>query len=482
MKYQSTRQSSNSLGFTDVLLQGLATDGGLYIPEFLPKFSPSQMKEMAKLNYPDLAYKIIHPFIGGEIPDIDLKNIISKSYQTFSHKAIAPFKQIDHNQYLLELFHGPTLAFKDFALQLLGNLLDYILQKNNQKIVIIGATSGDTGSAAIMGCKNCHNAQIFILHPYNLVSDVQRKQMTSVLEDNIHNIAVKGNFDDCQAFVKKMFMLQSNLAGNNKTKDIEPDLFKGRKIVAVNSINWARIMAQIVYYFYVAIRIGADEDCPVSFSVPTGNFGDIYAGFLAKKMGLPIKKLIIATNSNDILTRFIVSNDYSRKPLLETLSPSMNIQVSSNFERLLFDAYKTIGNPKGLANLMKEFEATGSLKVEPQILENIKRDFISYSVTDSETCDVIKKLYDQTGETIDPHTAVGISATNQYIQSKDYEKEPVITLATAHPAKFPEAIEKAELEPAKLPKFLSNLMTKKEKMIILENNFDDIKDFILQKI
>ncbi len=468
MKYISTRQNAETLGFEDILLQGLATDGGLYVPEFLPKFSPAQMKEMAKLSYSDLAYKIIHPFIGGEIADADLKEIIKKSYSTFSHTAIAPLKQLKHNEYLLELFHGPTLAFKDFALQLLGNLLDHFLTKKQQKVVIIGATSGDTGSAAIMGCKACKSAEIFILHPFERVSDVQRKQMTTVLDSNVHNISVKGNFDDCQAFVKKMFMDQSFL--------------KGKKMVAVNSINWARIMAQIVYYFYAAIRLGASEENPVSFSVPTGNFGDIYAGYLAKKMGLPIKKLIIATNQNDILTRFIKSNDYSRKSLFDTLSPSMNIQVSSNFERLLFNAYKDIKHPKELAILMKNFEQEGSLKVEPQVLENIRRDFDSYSIDDATTCDLIKQLYKETGETIDPHSIIGVGAARKYMESKDYENEPVITLATAHPAKFPEAIEKADLKPAPLPQFLSGLMTKKEKMVILENNLDDVKEFISNKI
>ena len=468
MKYYSTRQNAKPLGFTDVLLQGLATDGGLYVPEFLPKFSPGQIKEMAKLNYPDLVYKIIHPFIGNEIPNDDLKHIINKSYQTFSHQAIAPLKQIDHNQYLLELFHGPTLAFKDFALQLLGNLLDYILQKTNQKIVVIGATSGDTGSAAIMGCKSCNNAKIFILHPYQMVSDVQRKQMTSILDDNVYNIALKGNFDDCQAFVKKMFMLQSS--GDN--------FLKGKKIVAINSINWARIMAQIVYYFYTAVRLGASEENPVSFSVPTGNFGDIYAGFLAKKMSLPIYKLIIATNGNDILTRFIKNNDYSKKSLLQTLSPSMNIQVSSNFERLLFNSYSSVNNPKGLSSLMEAFEQTGNLKVDLQILENIKKDFDSYSINDKQTCDSIIKTYNTTGEIVDPHTAVGIAAAQQYAKSQHYKKEQIITLATAHPAKFPEAIIKSGLKSANLPLFLSDLMSKKERMTILENNFDDVKEFI----
>ena len=468
MKYISTRQNSEPLGFEDILLQGLAPDGGLYVPEFLPKFSPSQMKEMAKLDYPDLAFKIIHPFVGGEINDADLKNIINKSYKTFSHDAIAPLKQISSNEYLLELFHGPTLAFKDFALQMLGNLLDHFLKKSNQKVAIIGATSGDTGSAAIMGCKACENVEIFILHPYDRVSEVQRRQMTTVLDYNVHNIAVKGNFDDCQAFVKQMFMLQSS----------GKDFLKGKKIVAVNSINWARIMSQIIYYFYAALRLGASEDCPVSFSVPTGNFGDIYAGYLAKKMGLPIKKLIIATNSNDILTRFVKNNDYSRRDLIDTLSPSMNIQVSSNFERLLFNTYKDAGRPKELANLIRNFEQNGALKVEPQILENIRRDFDSYSIDDDATCDLIKQLYRKTGETFDPHSVIGVGAARRYMSSKDYNNEPLIILATAHPAKFPEAIAKAGLNPTQLPHFLSGLMTKKEKMVIMENNLEDIKEFI----
>jgi len=468
MKYISTRQGCESLCFQDILLQGLAPDGGLYVPEFLPRFSPAQMREMAKLNYPDLAYKIIHPFVGGEIQDIDLKNIINKSYQTFSHQAVAPIKQISSNEYILELFHGPTLAFKDFALQMLGNLLDHFLKKSDQKVVIIGATSGDTGSAAIMGCKDCDNVEIFILHPYNRVSEVQRRQMTTIIDDNVHNIAVKGNFDDCQAFVKQMFMLQSS----------NQDFLQGKKIVAVNSINWARIMSQIVYYFYSALRLGAGQDFPVSFSVPTGNFGDIYAGYLAKKMGLPIKKLVIATNSNDILTRFIKNNDYSRKSLIDTLSPSMNIQVSSNFERLLFNAHQDAGQPKELKILMKNFEQTGSLKVETQILENIRRDFDSYSIDDDATCGLIKQLYRETGEIIDPHSATGVGSARKYMKSKDYEGEPLIILATAHPAKFPESIEMVDLKPTELPHFLSGLMVKKEKMVILENNLEDIKGFI----
>jgi len=464
MKYISTRQFSPALGFEDVVLQGLANDGGLYVPEILPNFTAANLKEMAGLNYQDLAYEIISPFIQDEISSKDLKDIIKKSYQTFSHTAIAPLKQINHNQYLLELFHGPTLAFKDFALQFLGNLFQYVLNKRDERVVIIGATSGDTGSAAIMGCKACKQAEIFILHPHNKVSDVQRKQMTSVLDDNVHNIAIEGNFDDCQAFVKKMF-------GNQ-------NFLKGRRMVAVNSINWVRIMVQIVYYFYAGLRLGASQDNPITFSVPTGNFGDIYAGFLAKKMGLPIKKLIVATNSNDILTRFINANNYSRKNLIDTLSPSMNIQVSSNFERLLFDIYKLKNKPEKIAELMKDFEATGSLKVEDDILEEIKKNFVSYSIDDRQTCELIREIYESTGEVIDPHSVIGIGAARNYINSNEYGNEPVITLATAHPAKFMEAAKEAGVPALPLPRFLDNLMTRKEKMEILPNNIDSVKEFI----
>jgi len=464
MKYISTRQSAPALNFEEVVLQGLAVDGGLYVPEFFPKFSKSEIEEMVKLDYPDLVFKIISPFIDNEIPAKELKEIIAKSYQTFSHKAIAPTKQLSHNEYLLELFHGPTLAFKDFALQMLGNILNYFLTKRNQKVTIVGATSGDTGSAAIMGCKQCENADIFILHPYNKVSDVQRKQMTTVKAKNVTNIAVKGNFDDCQAMVKSMFANQ--------------DFLKGRKMVAVNSINWARIMSQIVYYFYCATRVGISTKYPVSFSVPTGNFGDIYAGYIAKKMGLPINKLIVATNQNDILTRFIKNNDYSTNELIETLSPSMNIQVSSNFERLLFDAYKNFGLEKEVAKLMAEFENTKSLKVKNDVIKFVNEYFDSYSIDDKETLALIKTLYQETEEVIDPHSIIGIGAGREFMKTKDYKGEAVITLATAHPAKFPEAIKKSLGIKVNLPNFLSDLMDKKEEMEILANDLEVVKEFI----
>jgi threonine synthase len=315
-----------------------------------------------------------------------------------------------------------------------------------------------------MGCKACSNADIFILHPHNKVSDVQRKQMTTVIEPNVTNIALEGNFDDCQAMVKTMFSDQGFL--------------KGRKMVAVNSINWARIMSQIVYYFYCATRVGVNKKNPVTFSVPTGNFGDIYAGYIAKKMGLPISKLIAATNKNDILTRFIKNNDYSTSGLIETLSPSMNIQVSSNFERLLFDAHNNFSDSGKVGKLMAEFEKTKSLKVANDVSKYITDHFDSYSIDDEETCKLIKDLYNETQEVIDPHTVIGVGAGRKYMQSNDYNGEAVITLGTAHPAKFPEAIKKSLGFESDLPNFLSGLMEEKEKMEILPNSIDKVKDFI----
>jgi len=468
MKFISTRLSAPSLSFEEVVLQGLASDGGLYIPEFLPKFDEKKISQMKKMSYQELFFEVTEHFVNNEIDGETYRKIIAKSYANFSHTAIAPLKQISENEFLLELFHGPTLAFKDFALQFLGNLLDYFLQKRNQKIVIIGATSGDTGSAAIQGCMHSKNASIFILHPHNKVSEVQRKQMTSVLAKNVFNIALEGNFDDCQAVVKKMFGDQAFL--------------NGKKMVAVNSINFARIMAQIVYYFYAASRLGANEKNPISFAVPTGNFGDIYAGFLAKKMGLNIGKLIVATNSNDILHRFIQNNDYSRSELQETTSPSMNIQVSSNFERLLFDAHKERKLEEKMPELMKEFERLGSLKVSQDVLDTIKKDFDSYAFTDEQTKEKIGEIFAKTGEILDPHSAIGVAASNSFIKSKSYQNELVVTLATAHPAKFPEAFIAAGALKPKLPNFLKDLFDRKEEFTVLGNNIDVVKEFISKRV
>ncbi|MGB0360075.1 MAG: threonine synthase, partial [Endozoicomonas sp.] len=325
MKYISTRGQGEPKDFQDVLLAGLAADGGLYVPEFLPQLSEAKIRSLKGLPYNELAFEIIKPFVGDTIADEQLHQMINQSYASFSHKAIAPLQQLDSNQWVMELFHGPTLAFKDFALQLLGRLLDHVLTERNEKAVVLGATSGDTGSAAIEGCRHSDKLELFILHPYQRVSEVQRRQMTTLMDKNVHNIAIKGNFDDCQDMVKRCFADQSFLSENTR-------------LVAVNSINWARIMAQIVYYFYAGLNLGA-PDQPVSFSVPTGNFGDIFAGYIARGMGLPVEKLVVATNNNDILHRFFHNNDYRKEVLHQTLSPSMDIMVSSNFERLLFDMH-----------------------------------------------------------------------------------------------------------------------------------------------
>jgi len=468
MKYISTRQNSPELSFEEVVLQGLAKDGGLYVPQFLPQFDLKALEKMRHLNYEDLFFEVTAHFVNNEIDTKTYRQIIKDSYKNFSHTAIAPIKQLSGNEFLLELFHGPTLAFKDFALQFLGNLLNYFMQKSNEKITIIGATSGDTGSAAIQGCVNCKNTQIFILHPHQKVSEVQRRQMTTINAKNVFNIALEGNFDDCQALVKKMFN--------------EQDFLQGRKMVAINSINFARIMAQIVYYFYAALRLGASSLTPISFCVPTGNFGDIYAAFLAKKMGLPIRRLVIATNSNDILTRFINSNDYSKNKMVDTISPSMNIQVSSNFERLLFNYYKELKIEKKLPKLMRDFEESGSLKTDSEVLDKIKETFSAFAISDEETKKTISKIHSQTLETLDPHTAVAIASGRKFLQSNLYKGEFLVNLATAHPAKFNEAIIAAGLKEALLPHFLQNIFSQKEYYKILPNNLDLVKDFITNNL
>ncbi len=330
MRYISTRGGCPPKTFEEVVLTGLAPDGGLFVPSAIPHFSREEIASWRSLSYQQLAFRVMRPYVGDCIPEDDLQTLIDRAYANFRHAAIAPLVQTGDNEWILELFHGPTLAFKDFALQFLGHLLDYSLQKRDQKVVIMGATSGDTGSAAIEGCRSCSNVEMFILHPHQRVSDVQRRQMTTVLADNIHNIALQGNFDDCQNMVKACFSDQSFLPDN-------------RQLVAVNSINWARIMAQIVYYFWAALQLGGPQRA-VSFAVPTGNFGDIFAGYLAAKMGLPIEQLVIATNQNDILHRCISANDHRTLPLQQSLAPSMDIMISSNFERLLFHAYRRDGD------------------------------------------------------------------------------------------------------------------------------------------
>ena len=463
MHYISTRGKAPALGFEDVLLTGLASDGGLYVPAALPRYSADEIAAWRGLSYPELALRIIEPFVGGAVPAGDLKAIIDASYAGFRHEAVAPLVQLGHNEWVLELFHGPTLAFKDFALQLLGRLFDYVLQRRRQRVVIMGATSGDTGSAAIEGCRHCELVDIFILHPHERVSEVQRRQMTTVPGSNIHNIALQGNFDDCQALVKRSFADQRFLPA-------------GRQLVAVNSINWARIMAQIVYYFYAALALGAPQR-PVSFSVPTGNFGDIYAGWLAKGMGLPIDQLIIATNRNDILHRFMPGNTYERRQLEDTLSPSMDIMISSNFERALFDLYGRDG--AAIAGLMERFNR-GPVAVPAAVFEAAREVFDSHAVDDAATVETIRQVFEASEYLLDPHSAIGLQAARQCRRDRAV---PMITLATAHPAKFPEAVLRAgqAREPA-LPHYLADLYQREERYQVLPDDLAAVQAFIARHV
>ncbi|WP_312147412.1 threonine synthase, partial [Stutzerimonas kunmingensis] len=426
-----------------------------------PRFTVEEIASWAGLPYHELAFRVMRPFVAGSIPDADFKRILEETYGVFAHSAIAPLRQLNGNEWVLELFHGPTLAFKDFALQLLGRLLDHVLAKRGERVVIMGATSGDTGSAAIEGCKACDNVDIFIMHPHNRVSEVQRRQMTTILGDNIHNIAIEGNFDDCQEMVKASFADQGFL--------------KGTRLVAVNSINWARIMAQIVYYFHAALQLGGPARS-VAFSVPTGNFGDIFAGYLARNMGLPINQLIVATNRNDILHRFMSGNRYDKDTLHASLSPSMDIMVSSNFERLLFDLHGR--NGKAVAELLDGFRASGKLSVEEERWAEARKLFDSLAVDDEQTCATIAQVFKETGEVLDPHTAIGVHAARECRRSLSI---PMVTLGTAHPVKFPDAVEKAGIGQAlALPAHLADLFERSERCTVLPNELKAVQAFVGQ--
>lgn len=462
MKYISTRGQCEPQNFEEVVLTGLAPDGGLFIPETVPKLSREQILSWKNLSYADLAYEVIRLYVDGAIEDDVLKQMLTDTYADFSHPEVAPIHALSNNEWVLELFHGPTLAFKDFALQLLGRLLDYFLQKRQQHVAILGATSGDTGSAALEGCRHSEFVDIFILHPHNRVSEVQRKQMTTVVGENVHNIAISGNFDDCQQIVKQAFSDQSFL----------PD---GYQLVAVNSINWARIMAQIVYYFYAALKF-LDSNEAVSFSVPTGNFGDIYAGYLAKKMGLPIKQLVIATNKNDILHRFISKNQYNLSHLEASLSPSMDIMVSSNFERFIFDMFN--GDTSKVTSFVMGL-SSNIHQVSDSEWDYAKAIFDSASVDDETTCAVIKEVFDRQGYLLDPHTAIGVKAAQL---CKNDDVTPMIALATAHPVKFSEAITKAGLAMPALPQHLSDLLEREENYAVMPNELSEIKAYIRQSL
>ena len=463
MKYISTRAQSTPKTFDEVVLTGLAPDGGLYVPQEIPHFSLREISSWHSYSYQELAQQIITPFAGDSIPSGDLALLINDAYSRFSNESVAPLVQTGPNEWVLELWHGPTLAFKDFALQFLGNLLDYILEKRKQKVVILGATSGDTGSAAIEGCRSCSNVDMFILHPHQRISEVQRRQMTTVNATNVNNIALLGSFDDCQNLVKTCFSDQSFLPQN-------------RQLVAVNSINWARIVAQVVYYFWAALRLGGGTK-QISFSVPTGNFGDIYAGYIAHKMGLPINQLIIATNSNDILHRCVSANDHSLKPLKQTLAPSMDIMISSNFERLLFDLYDRDG--MAIARMMSDAK-NGKMSLSNSVMVELRKLFSSYRCDDNNLLSVMHSVYQKNGYLIDPHTAIGLDAARKCRVCDD---TPMVALATAHPAKFPEAVTMAGFDDdPKLPEHMSDLFELNERYTVLGNDRADIENFIAEAI
>ncbi|XUO85305.1 threonine synthase [Halomonas sp. KM007] len=457
MRYVSTRGQAPALSFEEVVLTGMASDGGLYVPETVPTFSREELASMAGLSYAEIAFRVMKPFVNGEIDDDTFRRLVTDAYATFNHDAVVPLKQLDANHFLLEQFHGPTLAFKDVALQLLGRLLDHFLKKRDERAVIMGATSGDTGSAAIEGCRHCDNLDIFILHPHNRVSEVQRRQMTSVLANNVFNIAIEGNFDDAQAMVKASFANQ--------------DFLNGTRLVAVNSINWARIMAQIVYYVAAGVALGAPQR-EVSFCVPSANFGNVFAGYMAYKMGLPVKQFIIATNANDILHRTLAANDFSKKELAATLAPSMDIVVSSNFERLLFDAYDRDG--AAVAALLERFQQAPTALADAP-LAKLREKFASYSVDDETILEVIREAHHRTGEILDPHTATGYRAAER---ARLDTTTPMITLATAHPAKFAEAVVKAGFQGVPLPTHMDDLLEREERYTVLPAELSAVQQFV----
>ena len=459
MKYISTRNNKETFEFKDVFIKGLADDGGLFIPESLTKYSETEINSFAKLEYSDLAKKIISTFIGDFMSENDVSNIINKSYSVFRKKNVVNLIKVGDRS-VLELFHGPTLAFKDVAMQLLGNFYEYYLNNENQKIHIVVATSGDTGAAAIDAIKGKKNVNIFVLHPHNRVSSVQRKLMTTGKDQNVFNIAINGNFDDCQNLVKSMF------ADKNFSNEIN--------MSGVNSINWARIIAQSVYYFYSYFLID-DDKRPINFSVPTGNFGDVYAGYLAKKMGLPINKLIVATNQNDILHRAISKGSYEVENVSETLSPSMDIQVASNFERLLYDLNE--GDDLQTIDAMKNIKEEEKHIINQEKLDKIKVDFLSARMSEEEVLKTISKVYEKFKIVLDPHSAIGYGAFDKINLDGNN-----IVLATAHPCKFPDAIKKAINLKEELPKELMFVMEEKENYDILDNDVEKIKQHIKERI
>ena len=456
MKYISTRGQAPELTFEDAMLTGLARDGGLYVPETIPQLSTDDIKAMAGKSYEEIAFQVMRPFVGDTFSDDDFKGIIEHAYKGFDHAARAPLVQLDHGHYLLELFHGPTLAFKNFAMQLIGQLFQTALSRRQERVTIVGATSGDTGSAAIEAFRGLENVDVFIMYPHGRISEVQRRQMTTPSESNVHALAMDGDFDDCQARLKDMF------------NDFE--FRDGVRLAGVNSINWARVLAQVVYYFSSAVSVGA-PDRKVSFTVPTGNFGDIFAGYISKRMGLPIDRLVVATNQNDILPRCLSGQGYHKGETWPSISPSMDIQVSSNFERASFDAYDRDGN--AVSQLMDELKQ-GGFDVSQGAMEVLQSHFDSGRSSEEETSSTITETLKTSGELLCPHSAIGVKVANDQPASET----PMITLATAHPAKFPDAVEAASGIRPPLPARMADLYERDERVTRIANNLDALKDYI----
>ncbi len=460
MEYISTRGRAPTLNFEQTTLTGLANDGGLYLPLSWPKLDENQIRQLQGMDYPSLAVRILELFTGASIESAELTRLVNKAYSRFHHEEIAPIKQLDDHLYFMELFHGPTMAFKDFALQVLGQFFQHFLEKNNATCTIVGATSGDTGSAAIAGIRGLDAVNLFMLHPHGRVSEVQRRQMTTVLDQNIYNLSVNGTFDDCQNLVKALF---NDLEFRNK-----------HSLSAVNSINWARIAAQVVYYFKAALALGA-PDQEVNFSVPTGNFGNVLAGYVARQMGLPIGKLIVGSNRNDILTRFFETGSMEKKGVTPTLSPSMDIQISSNFERYLFELLNH--DSEKLMDCMTSFADSGKFSIDKKLLIQAQECFSAYRFDDQQTTEDMKDIYTRTGEVIDPHSIIGVSAAKKEIANFP-STSPTVVLGTAHPAKFPDAVRHAIGVEIELPPHQGNLMSKTEQVIEAESDLLSLKQII----
>lgn len=458
MKYVSTRGSAPALGFADVLLAGLAEDGGLYVPAAWPRLSPGTIAGFAGRPYADVACDVIAPFVAGEIAEADLRDMCREAYEPFRHRATAPLVQIGPGEWVLELFHGPTLAFKDFAMQLLARLMDHVLSRRNERVTLMAATSGDTGGAAVEAFAGRGSIDLFVLFPEGRVSPFQQRQMTTTGAANVHALAVKGTFDDCQAMVKAAF----------NSRDVRRRL----AITGVNSINWARIVAQVVYYFTAAVALGAPR-VPVAFSVPTGNFGDVYAGYVAKRMGLPVRKLIVATNVNDILARALASGRYETRGVRATTSPSMDIQVSSNFERLLFEAYGR--DAVAVRGLMADLTSSGAFTIGEAPLAAIREDFAGGMADEAEVAATMAETLREAGFLADPHTAVGIAVGQRFREPST----PLVALATAHPAKFAAAVEAATGRTPPLPEGFADLMNAPETFTAIDHDQRRFEDYLL---